>query len=71
MPWFAREFKPGQGERTSPGPGGDQVAKLCAEVRERRGRRKRYDKCMLIVQNSNRSGLNRFMAKLLTRSMGK
>ena len=32
MPWFAKEFKPGQGERTSPGPGGDHIVKFWAET---------------------------------------
>jgi hypothetical protein len=26
MPWLARELVPGQGERTSPGPGGERAA---------------------------------------------
>lgn len=36
IPWFAREFRPGQGERTSFGPGGDQVEKFWAEETARR-----------------------------------
>lgn len=40
MWWFARELRPGQGERTSVGPGGDQSVKEMAwvGVRKSRGR---------------------------------
>jgi hypothetical protein len=36
MPWFAREFSPGQGHLTSLGPGRDQFVKEIAEVHRRR-----------------------------------
>ena len=36
MPWLAMELRPGQGERTSSGPGGAQWLKSTAETNERR-----------------------------------
>ena len=35
-PWLEREFSAGQGERTSLGPGGDQVVKFWEKVTGRR-----------------------------------